>query len=117
MPADVGIQGGITPKPMRPPGWTGSWTDPFPIATGEPGDGSEPSTTTTGTSTSTSSSSSSSSSAPACTPANFAELYNSYDLPDDPGNTDWEDEGTDPDYKRKRSLLGARVPIYTPRRM
>ncbi|KAL0952378.1 hypothetical protein HGRIS_006655 [Hohenbuehelia grisea] len=96
LPVDVGIRGGITPSPIRPPGWTGPWSNPFPLPTGGPPDpDSSPTGTRTDTS-STSSSSTSSSSCPTRTP--------SYSLPDDPENANWSDLGSDPDTRRRREL-------------
>ena len=82
MPADVGIPGGFTPTPIPPITWSGSWTDPAP------------------TSTSTSSSSSEE-------PTQTCALVDPdfvYSWPDDPENADWEDEGTDPDMKKRGEL-------------
>ncbi|KAJ7708550.1 hypothetical protein B0H16DRAFT_1481276 [Mycena metata] len=38
LPLDVGIIDGITPVPVTPPGWTGSWTNPIPRPTPSPDD-------------------------------------------------------------------------------
>ncbi|KAJ6534425.1 hypothetical protein DFH09DRAFT_1405431 [Mycena vulgaris] len=92
LPLDVGIIGGITPVPVPPPGWTGPWTDPIPRPTPQPGG---PGNSETQTSTSTSSSSSSD----AACPTKPASL----DLPDDADNSNWDDDGTDPDQRRRRS--------------
>lgn len=92
MPGDVGINGGITPRPVPPPDWTGTWPNPYPLSDGEPGDESPTSSRTTSTSTSSSSSTSSCQAVPTA----------AYNLPDDSDNADWEDDGTDPDYTRKR---------------
>ncbi|KAF5360156.1 hypothetical protein D9758_011368 [Tetrapyrgos nigripes] len=96
LPADVGIINGITPSPIKPPGWTGPWTDPFPLPTEPPGPGDDPddpdhsSTTTSTTSTSSDST---------C----HAVPTSGYSLPGDPENADWEGLGTDPNSRRKRS--------------
>ncbi|KAJ6597670.1 hypothetical protein DFH09DRAFT_1071651 [Mycena vulgaris] len=85
LPADIGIPGGTTPTAAPPAGWTGPWTDPHPTST------------STSTSTNSASSSSSSSFCPQPTAP--------YALSDDTENADWEDEGTDPDLKRKRRVV------------
>ncbi|KAJ7837275.1 glycosyl hydrolases family 18-domain-containing protein [Mycena leptocephala] len=93
-PADVGIIGGITPIVFPPPGWTGSWSNPFNLPTAN----SDPDNTKTDSSSSSSSTSSTSTSAcPIRTP--------SYNLPDDPENADWSDLGSDPDSRRRRDLI------------
>lgn len=82
LPLDVGIPGGITPTAVPPPAWTGSWSDPAPSAT----------------SNLQSSSSSSTTSSSFC-----VKPTDLYDLPDDPENANWDDNGADPDMRRKRS--------------
>ncbi|KAJ7651433.1 hypothetical protein FB45DRAFT_1079260 [Roridomyces roridus] len=76
LPPDIGIPGGTTPTAAPPADWTGSWVDPDP--------------------TSTSTASQSSTSGAAC-----SQPTAGYSLPDDPENADWEDEGTDPDRKKR----------------
>ncbi|KAJ7841244.1 hypothetical protein B0H13DRAFT_1910385 [Mycena leptocephala] len=99
LPLDVGIKGGITPMPIPPPGWTAPWDNPYPIKT--PGSGEEDG--------SSSSRSSSSSSTAACR-ATQAPVYN---LPDDAENADWDDDGLDPDYRRKRAAIPeVRAPLH-----
>ncbi|KAK7461770.1 hypothetical protein VKT23_008201 [Stygiomarasmius scandens] len=96
LPADVGIRGGITPTPIRPPGWTGPWTDPFPLPTEPPGPGEgDPDDNDSTTSTSTTTSDSTCAAIPTA----------GYNLPDDPENADWETLGTDPNTRRKRSRI------------
>jgi hypothetical protein len=95
LPLDVGIEGGLTPLPIPPLGWTGPWTNPIPRPTPPPGGGPGDSNTETSTSTSSSSSSD------AACPTKPASL----DLPDDSDNSDWDDDGTDPD-ERRRSVNG-----------
>ena len=95
LPLDVGIIGGITPFPLQPTPWTGSWSNPYPIKTGgPPEDGERP--------TSTISSSSSSSSSSTISGACRAAQTTAYTLPEDEENQDWEDLGTDPDFRRRR---------------
>ncbi|KDR76862.1 hypothetical protein GALMADRAFT_138903 [Galerina marginata CBS 339.88] len=84
LPLDVGILGGTTPIPIPPAVWTGPWNDPQPSQT------SQSSSTSTTTSTTSSSSS-------------CPTIPSSYTLPDDAENADWEDDGTDPDTRRRRS--------------
>ncbi|KAF8631388.1 hypothetical protein AX15_002419 [Amanita polypyramis BW_CC] len=91
MPLDIGIQGGITPKAIQPPGWVGPWTDPFPLPT-------KPTLSGTSTTETTTSSTTSSTSSCTATPG-------PYRLPDDPENADYQDLGTDPTYRRRRSIV------------
>jgi len=96
LPADVGIRGGITPTPIRPPGWTGPWTDPFPLPTEPPGPGEgDPDDNDSTTSTSATTSDSTCAAIPTA----------GYNLPDDPENADWETLGTDPNTRRKRRRI------------
>ncbi|KAJ7053167.1 pectate lyase superfamily protein-domain-containing protein [Mycena amicta] len=94
LPLDIGIIGGITPVPIKPPGWTGSWSNPIPRPTPPP-PGGNPDDENDTTSASQSSSSTSSGSCPT-QPADLT-------LPDDPANADWDGQGTDPDRRRKRA--------------
>ncbi|KAJ7061667.1 hypothetical protein C8F01DRAFT_987065, partial [Mycena amicta] len=98
LPLDIGIIGGITPVPIKPPGWDGPWSNPIPRPTPPP-PGGDPDDNNQST-MSQSSASSSSSSADSC-PTMPADLT----LPDDPANADWDAEGTDPDRRRKRGEL------------
>ncbi|KAJ6597725.1 hypothetical protein DFH09DRAFT_1399429 [Mycena vulgaris] len=91
LPADIGIPGGTAPTAAPPAGGTGPWTDP------------DPTSTSTSTSTNSASSSSSSSFCPQPTAP--------YALSEDTENADWEDEGMDPDLKRKRVVTRA-APRY-----
>lgn len=90
LPLDIGIIGGITPVPVPPPQWKGPWTNPIPRPTPPP-DGDDSTKTTT-----SASSSSTSSSETACQPKPTV-----YDWPDDPENADSENDGTDPDRRRR----------------
>ncbi|KAF5382647.1 hypothetical protein D9615_002709 [Tricholomella constricta] len=109
LPFDVGIIGGITPHPIRPPGWTGIFINPYPLITkgSSPDEGSSTQTSTTTSTTSTS----------ACAPWNTGM----YDLPDDSVDADWEENGTDPSYLRKRGvnhrLVARAPPQFEPRRI
>ncbi|KAK7439520.1 hypothetical protein VKT23_017449 [Stygiomarasmius scandens] len=85
MPADVGIIHGITPTPVKPLGWTGTWKDPFPLPTDpsnpgdeDPDDPEEPN--------------------PTCGPIPTSV----FDSPGDPENADWDELGTDPDFRRRK---------------
>lgn len=75
--------------PIPPPGWSGPWTNPIPRPTPPPPGGGDDDQTT--------SQASSSSSSDAACPTKPANL----DLPDDDDNADWDDEGSDPDERRR----------------
>ncbi|KAJ6603479.1 hypothetical protein DFH09DRAFT_899101 [Mycena vulgaris] len=90
LPLDIGIIGGITPVPIPPPQWKGPWTNPIPRPTPPPGGDDS-------TKTMSASSSASSSSETSCQPKPTA-----YDWPDDPENADFENDGTDPDRRRRQ---------------
>ncbi|KAJ7059263.1 pectate lyase superfamily protein-domain-containing protein [Mycena amicta] len=105
LPLDIGIIGGITPVPIKPPGWTGSWSNPIPRQTPPP-PGGNPDDDNDTTSASQSSSSTSSGSCPT-QPADLT-------LPDDPANADWDGQGTDPDRRRKRARSRTRNPRESP---
>lgn len=99
LPLDIGIIGGITPIPVPPPDWppTAPWSNPIPRPTPPPPGGNPDDNTSTQRS---SASSSASSSSDAACPTKPADL----DLPDDSDNSDWEDDGTDPDERRRRAV-------------
>ncbi|KAJ7630437.1 hypothetical protein FB45DRAFT_915498 [Roridomyces roridus] len=94
-PGDVGIIGGITPVVFPPPDWQGSWSNPFNLPTGNPGDPDDQ-TTQKSQSKSQSQSSTSQSACPTRAPPQG--------LPDDPENADWSDLGSDPDTRRRRAI-------------
>ncbi|KAJ7821382.1 hypothetical protein B0H14DRAFT_2831454 [Mycena olivaceomarginata] len=104
LPLDVGIIGGITPVPIPPPGWSGPWTNPIPRPTPPPPGGGDDDQTT--------SQASSSSSSDAACPTKPANL----DLPDDDDNADWDDQGSDPDQRRRDIQIIPRASVPAARR-
>ncbi|KAJ6459998.1 hypothetical protein C8R45DRAFT_842971 [Mycena sanguinolenta] len=111
LPLDVGIVGGVTPVPTKPPGWKGPWTDPIPRPTPPPTSDGSATGTNTMSSQSTSQSSSSSSSSPSSCPTAPADLT----LSDEDDTADWDDNGTDPDQRRRAVQINSRSDRYNPR--
>jgi hypothetical protein len=85
MPPDVGIPGGSIPIPTPPPVWSGPWSDPHPTST---------STTT------------SDEPDPTC-PVSVPNV--AYNWATDPENADWDNEGTDPDMRKRDDLNATSV--------
>ncbi|KAF7372867.1 Glucan 1,3-beta-glucosidase [Mycena sanguinolenta] len=115
LPLDVGIVGGTTPR------WKGPWTAPISRPTPTPTTDNSQTGTNTDTDTdtrttdtmsttmsqSTSTSQSSSSSGSSSSPCPTAPI--DLTLPDEAENADWNDDGTDPDQRRRAAQINSRT--------